>query len=106
MSHVNPRSEKTLVTGQKLVAAAGTQLPLLAAKKLVWKCKIRALTTNAGAVFVGDSTVDAATGYPLAAGVELDLDDLLGESGDIIDLSKIYVDAATNADGVAFIYFT
>lgn len=100
-----PYKEKSLFADQKLVTTAGTAVALSATKKLLSKVKVRALTTNTGAIFIGDSTVSASVGYPLAAGVEIDLDDLLSNNSDVIDLSKIYIDSAVDAEGVAFIYF-
>lgn len=100
-----PYKEKSLFASQKLVTTAGTAVALSATKKLIAKLKVRALTTNTGAIYIGDSTVSASVGYPLATGVEIDLDDLLDNSSDVIDISKIYIDSAVNGEGVALIYF-
>ena len=66
--------------------------------------KIKALVGNTGAIFLGDATVDAATGYQLAAGAEISLVDLFYKEGDTVDLNKIYIDSAANAEGVSLVY--
>lgn len=105
MHQEKPYQKKTLAAFQKLVTTAGTSVALYATEKLLPKVKVRALTTNTGAIYIGDSTVSASIGYPLAAGVELDLDDLLSSDSDVIDISKIYIDSAVNGEGVALIYY-
>lgn len=96
---------QTLKSFQKIVATAGTELPLTATSILVSKCRIRALDGNTGLVYVGDSTVSSTNGYPLTKGDELVLEALLdNQDKNQLDLSAIYVDAASNADGVAVIY--
>jgi len=56
---------------------------------------IKALSDNAGVVYIGDEGVSSETGYPLAANEEVRL---------IVDsLSNVFVDAAISNDGVKFI---
>lgn len=105
MHEERPYQEKALFASQKIVTTAGTRVALSATKKLLSKLKIRALTTNTGAIYIGDVTVSSTIGYPLAAGVEIDLDSLLVNDDDVIDISKIYIDSAVNLEGVALIYF-
>ncbi len=100
------RIERALVAYQKTVTAAGTAEALEASTKLVYKVKLKALSTNTDLVYVGDSTVAAATGFSLAAGVELSLTDLIGSSEDVMDLSKIYIDSAVSGEGVSVVYFS
>lgn len=86
----------TVVVGQKLVVASGTELPLVAtASPLVDGIEVMALTGNTGNVFIGLNPVTATTGYILEPGEKVFIP--------IDDANKIYVDAATNADGVSFI---
>lgn len=100
-------------TGQKTVATAGTQLPLTTTKVMASGLVITALAGNTGAVAIGDADVDMGTGHVLAAGASLDVGELLAriapksESNDpvVVDLSKLYVDAATNGDKVSFSYW-
>lgn len=97
-------SLKQLRTGSKTVTTAGTRVALSATKLLVRGLKIKGKTGNTGLVYIGDVTVTAATGYDLAAGVELDTKTVLNDDS-IIDLSKVYADAATSGDKVTFVYF-
>ncbi len=97
-------SLRVVVPGQKLVTTAGTQVALVAASKKVRKAKIKALAANTGAIYVGPSTVDSATGYVLSAGQELDLTSLFWKEGDLVDLNTVYIDSAVNGEGVSFIY--
>jgi len=86
----------------KTVAATGTPEAISANKITTSNAKIKALTTNGGPVFIGDS---ASQDYPLAAGQELLLTDLFSKSGvDEVDLAEIYCKVGTNGNGVAVIY--
>ncbi len=97
---------KILKTLVKKVVTAGTELPLSTTKILAYGTRIKAPAGNAGVVYIGDSTVASTTGYELAAGETLNLDDLLpaSQQGEPIDLSLVYVDAATNGEGVCVLY--
>ncbi len=79
--------------GRKAVAAAGTrvQLDSVACKSAI----IKALPANTGKVYVGDSTVAAANGFPLSAGE--------GFALAIDNLNRLYIDADVNGEGVAYI---
>ena len=85
----------TLGNGQKTVASAGTAEALAASTTCV-SITMKALLTNTGSVYVGDSSVDSSNGFILAAGDALALD--------ISDLATIYLDADVNGEGVSFIY--
>lgn len=79
--------------GRQTVAIAGervqlTDLPCRSAS-------IRALSGNAGDIYLGDERVDSSTGFPLAAGDCLDLA--------IDNLRRLYIDAANNGDGIAYL---
>jgi len=89
----------TLGHFQKTVAAAATPEVLSSAIQ-ARGVKIKALTTNTGLVFVGNSAaMTASTGYPLSAGQELRLSDL-----GLTDLSKVFIRVAANGEGVACVY--
>lgn len=95
-------------TGTQYVASAGTAEALQAASKLVTSVLIVRDPGNAGTVYIGDSTVDSTSGIPLTAevpAVEI-TPQRFGRTAAEIDLADIYVDAATNADGVIFSYTT
>ncbi len=83
-----------VVNGQNTVASAGTA-EVLASDTTVRSVTIRAHTGNTGEIFVGDLNVSSATGYILSQGEQISLD--------IDNLIKVYIDAATTADGVSFI---
>jgi hypothetical protein len=106
MYQEKPYVERSLVATQKLVTTAGTRVALSATKVLLPRLKIRALTTNTGVIYVGSVLVSSTVGYPLAPGVEIDIDDLLFSDEDVIDISKIYIDSSVNLEGVALIYLS
>ncbi len=95
---------RSLKTFKKAVAAAGTAVPLAASKKIVRKLMIAAYVDNTSDIFLGDSSVDAATGFVLAPGVAIKIEDLLYNSRDVYDLNEIYIDAAVNDEFVTVIY--
>lgn len=89
----------TVTTGQHTIQAAdtpesiteGTATAVGAGKAVA----VQALRSNAGTVWVGDDTVDAATGYPLAPGQPVDLA--------LDDAADIHVSAPNTGDVVAWI---
>jgi hypothetical protein len=89
------------------VVTAGTQVPLSATDIWVRKLYIRANSTNAGAVAIGDSTVDMTSGYVMAAGAVVELE--FPDPDDVgkflrFNLADIYVDAANNTEEVGLLY--
>lgn len=82
--------------GGATVATAGTAVQLSTTDTPCKKVEIYALATNTGNVFVGGTTVSSARGAVLeqARSVVLWID----------NLNKIYVDAASSADGVSYVY--
>jgi hypothetical protein len=97
-------SVRGLITGQKAVTTAGTEVPLVAASKIVRRCLVKALKANTGAIYLGVNGVSSSTGYQLNAGEEVDLPGLLWKEDDKFDLNAIYIDSAVNVEGVSFIY--
>lgn len=95
---------RSLKTFKKAVAAVGTAVPLSATKKIVRKVTIAASPDNTDVIYLGDSTVAAASGFALAAGDIINLEDLLYNSKDVFDLNTIYIDAAIIAEYVTVIY--
>lgn len=95
---------KTL--GRVTVTTAGTEVPLTADTTLVaYKVLIKAKATNAGLVYIGDSTVTATNGFPLAATDSLIIDTVDYPKGmESVMLSDIYVDSANNGDSVQVMY--
>jgi copper(I)-binding protein len=88
------------------VAAAGTAVPLSATAvdvKSLWLRAAKVGGANTGKVYVGISTVDQSTRQI----VELDKGVTFQfpiPDGATINLADVYVDAATNADGVVGLY--
>jgi hypothetical protein len=91
LSRIIPGS--AVYTGRATVPIAGSrvQLPDLPCRSVT----IRALSTNAGNIYFGNELVDSGRGFPLAAGDALDLA--------IDNLRRLYIDAANNGDGIAFL---
>lgn len=88
----------TLVgNGQTTVVTAGSSVQL-ASSTSIKSVTIRALSTNTGLTYVGSSSVSSANGFQLSPQetVSLDLD----------NLSKIWLDAATNGNGCSYIYLS
>ena len=84
----------TVYNGQKTVTTAGTA-EALASSTAVKSVVIKALYSNTGKVYVGDSSVGSGNGFELepgdAVGIEID------------DLSKIYIDVEVSGEGVSYI---
>ena len=82
---------------QVTVAAAGTAVQV-DSDNSIRKYMLRALPGNTGVVYIGDLSVSASNGFPLDKA-----DGPIGYRG---RLSELYVDAATNGDGLAWIEVT
>ena len=83
------------------VATAGTRVSLGNVDKAL-KVYLSAPAANTGLIFVGDVTVAAANGLQLVKA--LPPIEISAPSSEFIDLSTIYVDAATNGDKVTVTY--
>lgn len=83
-------------SGQETVAVAGTCVQLSEESLSILSVTVKALATNGGNIYVGDETVDATSGFVLAAGESVSMD--------VDDLSDVYIDADVNGEGVSFIY--
>lgn len=99
---VNPATEESLAPpsaigdGSKTVTSAGARVALSATSIPCRKVIITALEDNTGTIWVGGSTVAAGRGRPLVA--------LQAETLDINDLSKVYLDASVDGEGVSYAY--
>jgi hypothetical protein len=93
----------------KTVASSAAPEALSPTRKLVRKitfygCKDLDRTPNTGSVFIGYQLkqIQQLVPYePTLAGGEVVLQ---GQGPDLIDLSKVYIDVATNGDGVVGVY--
>ena len=79
---------------QATVTTAGTELQL--ADHSCISVTIKAKAANTGNIFVGGSDVSSATGLILAAGEAISLD--------ITNTNLVYIDSATDGDGVSYIW--
>lgn len=86
------------VFGTKDVAATGTAVQLDATDRKLQSLLIVAHSDNAGRVFYGGSDVDSSTQKGLLPG-----ESIVITGNRPFLLSTIYIDAATNDDGVDFI---
>lgn len=94
-----------LKSGSKTVATAGTAVALTSSSIWARGLRLAAPAGNAGNVFLGGSTVSATTGIILAPGDHISLSDLMGAGDDAaVNLSAVYIDAATNGDKLTFAY--
>jgi len=82
-----------IANGQNTVTSAGTA-EVLATTQAVKAVTIKALSTNTGSIWVGDSGVDSTNGYELFC-----LDSV---TFSIDDPVKIYIDASVTGEGVSF----
>ena len=84
-----------IYNGQKTVAAAGTAEALAASQALISGVHVKALIGNSDKAYVGNSGVDSSNGYELDAGESVFLE--------IANLATVYVDVASNGDGVSYV---
>ena len=83
--------------GTQTVTTAGTRVQLIATTTGCRLVNIYALSTNTGNVYVGGATIASGRGMILEQARSTDW-------FPIDDLSKVYIDADNNGDGVAYAY--
>jgi len=85
------------LSGQTTVTTAGTEV-VLGSQQIGAPLMVKALTTNTGLVYVGESSggVSSSNGMPLAAG-EVLIFEFVGQLG------SLWVDSAVNGEGVAWL---
>lgn len=86
--------------GRAVVASSGTAVQLSTSPNFVTAVTVTALPTNTNLVWVGGPTVKAAVGQE--RGMPLDASDSFYM--EVADLSRVYVDAITNGEGVTYVY--
>ena len=84
----------TLVNAQKTVTTAGSA-EALAITTTIQSITIKALSTNTGIIYIGDSTVASGNGFELESGEILSLE--------IDDPAKIFADTSVDGEGVSFV---
>ncbi len=92
--NANVNAPTTILNGKTTVSTAGSRTTLAGATT----CKsvtIKALSTNTGFIYVGNSTVTSANGFQLLAGDTVSLD--------IADLTTVNIDSSVNGEGCTYI---
>ena len=84
----------TIFNGKTTVTTAGVRVAL-AASQTVKSVTIKALSTNTGLIYVGNSSVASTNGYQLAAGDTISLD--------ISNLNTVNIDSDVNGEGVSYL---
>ena len=87
----------TLLASAKTVATAGQAEALSASSQRVRSLTLIAKTSNTGQVYVGGSDVSSSTNDGLAPGDALEI-----PADNWLDLTDVYLDVDTNAEGVDF----
>lgn len=88
----------------KNVTSAGTAVALSATSLIVKSFLVKAKSGNTNDIYLGDSTVDAATGFPLDSSEVAGGEEVSRGIHSWYDLSKWFIDADTNGEGVAVLY--
>jgi len=95
-------TEITIGEGSKDVETAGTAKALVDSSTKIIGLEITAKSTNTGKIYVGSSSVSSSnSGIVLEAG---DVFSLRLPAGQYTDLSKWYIDAEKDGEGVTFTY--
>lgn len=101
----NTATASTPTTLIKTVAASGTPEAIAASSTIVSKLiligKKAARTNNTGIVYFGFTSTNDEQAHEIAAGAVVEFSP---PNGQVYDLSDIYIDVATNGDGVVAIY--
>ena len=84
----------TIYNGKKTVATAGTRVTL-AASQAVKSVTIKALSTNIGLIYVGDTSVASTNGFQLSAGETISMD--------LANLNTVNIDSSVSGEGVTYI---
>lgn len=93
---VNVVLPNTVINGRVTVAAAGTRVTLSANfTNLEVGVFVKALSTNTGLIYLGNSTVAAANGYVLSVNEHVFIS--------IRNLQNLFIDASINAQGISYI---
>ena len=86
-------TRNTFTTGRKTVTTAGVPVAIDVEFESI---SIKALSGNSGKIYIGeDSDVDATNSYELDPGDAIEVTNCMAPNG-------IYVDAATNGDGICY----
>ena len=81
--------------GQKTVTIAGTA-EILASSTVTATISVKALSTNTGIIYIGDSGVSSTNGFELSSGDSIDIA--------LSNLSIVYIDSSFSGEGVSYLY--
>lgn len=84
----------TILNGKTTVATAGSRTTL-AASTSVKSVTIKALSTNTGFIYVGDTSVASTNGFQLSARESVSMD--------LANLNTINIDSSVNGEGVTYL---
>lgn len=84
----------TIFNGKTTVTTAGTRV-ILASSQAVKSVTIKALSTNTGFIYVGNTSVAASNGFQLLAGDSISMD--------IANLTTVNIDSSVNGESVSYI---
>lgn len=82
------------IRNNQVTTNAGTRVQLSATSTPISSVSVKALSTNTGIVYVGDSSVSSSNGRELEAGESLDID--------IANLNSVWFDVGVNGEGVSY----
>lgn len=82
-----------IYSGKVPVIAAGTEVNLPA--MIIKSVTIKALSTNTGIIYVGNSSVSNANGFQLSAGDTISID--------IANLGAVWIDSSISNEGISYI---
>lgn len=89
-----PTAPTTIFDGKTTVTTAGTRVAL-ASSQAVQSVTIKALSTNTGIIYVGNSSVSSSNGFQLSAGDSISMD--------ISNLATVFLDSVNNGEGVTYL---
>lgn len=101
-TRINPATNESVAPpsaingGSQVITTAGTKVQLTSTSTASRYVIIVGKTTNTGKIYVGGSSIDNTRGRPLNAEQS--------EKIDINDISKIWLDADVNGEGVTYLY--
>lgn len=91
---------QTHLFGQKAVTTAGTRVQVDTTSRPISALMLIAYSTNTGRIFYGGSDVASSTQKGLEPGESIVIQSIEEEP---FDIAGIYLDSATNGDGVDFV---
>jgi hypothetical protein len=80
--------------GQKTVTSHGTAEALGSSQAILSGVRVKALSTNTGNVYVGNSSVDSSNGFVLAAGES--------DFWAVANIATLYIDSDVDGEGVCY----